>query len=1004
MAELRLCMIRVLVIVMLAWIWEAPLMGEEPAPNYLVRHWDNDSGLPASTVTALAEDREGYLWVGTPSGLARFDGDVFLNISLEGSRSLQANGVSCLDDDVDGVLWVGMSEAGLYILRNGGLVSEPIYGRKLAVNSLGSDTKGTLYAAVAPGGILRRDAGKWADFGTNGLPSSNLMQVICDGNGMTWSLCDSQPFVWRNGLWVLAAGLPEQKLKFRSIAVARKGGVWAAANLNPDNAGFRLFRFAGGRVVDVLPDCPMPRGDRSRVTCMAEDVGGTLWVGTFGGGLYFHPVGGRWKRFQDIGPLADLIINCMFADQAGSVWIGMGSGGLYQIRPSPVTVLRLPEQARYNVVQCACATHDGSVWIGTDGAGVFRYKSGVFTQFGTNDGLPDLRVGVLLEDTHGTLWAGTHQGLCSLEDGRFHRVSVSGARDHLVMSLLEDRQGQVWAGTDVGVVRVTGDAPELFDQSKGLPGGLYIALAQDKSGRIWAASQFVGLFRQVGDSFEAFGRGQWAGEKYVRSLYCDTDGSLWIGCHGKGLFQLKDGKFRSWSTADGLADDGIHGVIEDNRNFLWMASDSGIFACAKFELENYKRGITSSLACRRVSVEDGMSSKVCTGFGQPMIARTADGRFWVPNRQALAIFDPRTLHAKPHPRLPVVYEVQADDKPLVIEGNKVRVSSRINRLQFDFTAPDLVDGDRLQFYYSLENADKDWLNAGKQRVVYYQQLPPGDYRFKLKVSGPDGGWAENDQALDVELMPQWWQRATVRALALISLLGIVAGIVWTVARARARRKLRQFEIRSEVEKERRRIAQDLHDELGAGLTQLMLQADAIGNGPGLSTEARGHAERMAGQAQQLAVTTDEIVWTLNPRNDTLPNLIGYLCDYAQAFLHASTVRCRLDVVQDLPDLPVNTGARHNLLMAFKEALHNVVKHAGATEIWIHVQVKPGQLLIVVEDDGCGFDQKTLPRGGNGLANMCERLKMVCGEFKIGRGMNGIGTRVVMRLPLDGESR
>lgn len=969
------------------------LAAETLESRFLVESWQSDKGLPNDTVTAVAQTPDGFLWVGTQNGLTRFDGWRFLGAADTVALAFRGKNISSLATDRQGALWVATRGAGLFRLR-GGVVEEVAVGATnvlMMINSLSFDSDGALLLATAERGVLRRKAGGWEDCGdVKRLPSPVVGQVICDVTGQVWCLADRQLFRLVSGQWQEVESLKQSGIRPQVISPARRGGVWAATS-------------PSGRVLHVTPEgglneqprYPTPHpNERSRVTSLHEDQRGNLWLGTFGGGVFYLPSEGQWTLLREEGPLAELIVDVIAGDDEGSVWVGLRSGGLHRVRPRKVASLRLPSSASQSIVLVTCATRDGSVWVGTDGAGAFRYQAGGFTHYGAAEGFERQDVRVLLEDSQTNLWVGTGGGLYRFNGREFERAVGPDAIRAGTLSLMEDRQGRIWVSTEGGVVCFQRGAARIFAYE-----AWFLALVEDSKGQIWGAGQGVGLYRLEGDRFVRHAAGQWPEEQSIRSLHADAEGSLWIAGHGRGLFQLKDGQFRRWNEADGLPSDYIHAVVEDESQNLWLATDNGVFACAKAALENHVSGRSAPLLCRRVSVEDGMASKVCTGFSQPVVGRTDDGRFWFPNRQSLAVFNPKDFAGDGLIRPAVVEQVLADGEPVKASlTDDLRVSSRARRFEFRFTSPNLQNAARLHFRHRLVGLEENWVDANDQRAAYYGHLSPGRYEFQVAVGEPGGEWHETGGARSLEILPQWWERRWLQAGALLLLIGAVAGTSWGVARARGKRKLRQVELRAGLERERRRIAQDLHDDLGAGLTDLMMLAEAVGRDKLAPAEVPGRATQIVERVRTLAAATDEIVWTMNPRHDSVRNLIGYLSDFAQSFVRSSTARCRLDVPEGLPDHELNAAARHNLLLAFKEALNNAIKHSGATEIWFRVRCDLDGITILVEDNGPGFDVLKPPGSGDGLANIRDRMQSVGGRGEI-TSQRGQGTVVALFLPL-----
>jgi ligand-binding sensor domain-containing protein/signal transduction histidine kinase len=999
-----------------------------PPTDFFLQGWDTEQGLPSATITAIAQTPDGFLWVGTPNGLARFDGDRFQDPPLMAMRVLRGKEITCLAADERGGLWVATQPPGLYHLQAGRFetINLETNTPQFHIRSLAQEADGTLLVATsgqgaagsasllqfvadaalpAPAsgrGLLRRNRNGWQT-GSNGVPFLNATRVVCDRDGGVWCLMDGHLVHQRRDQWEVVSHFDQPDFQITEIAPARQGGIWIATVSGPQarNSSRRLFHLGpDSKLTEQGPYLWSQNNLRTRITTLCEDKAGTLWVGTFGAGVYYRPAAGAWNLLRTEGPTDELVVTVIESDERKGVWLGFYSGGLHQVRPQPVRALKLPPPARQNIVLAACATKDGSVWVGTDGAGVFRYEDGVFRPYGQEQGLDNLEVGVLLEDRQTNLWVGTGGGLYRLRQDRFERVTGPNPLRGLVYSLLEDHQGGLWAGTGTGLIRLDQGQTQVFSRSEGIPDGQILALAEDSESRVWAAIPGAGLFRQQHEHFAQYAGGQWPEEQRVRSLHADAAGALWIACYEVGLVQIKAGHFRRWSTADGLPDNGIHSVIEDDKQNLWFASNNGVFACPKAALEAYVPGQSPPLPCRRVSVQDGMESKFCTGFAQPVVAQSADGRLWFPNRQTLAEFDPQDLSPDSSLRPATVDQVLADGEPLMVaEAPSVQASSRVQRFEIHYTSPNLDAGGRLRFRYRLQGLDPNWVESGSQRVAYYSRLAPGHYEFQVMVSGPTGVWREAT-SLPIQIQPQWWQLRWLQAAAILCSGAIIASVGWGVARARAKRRLEQFRMEQGVETERRRIARDLHDSLGSHLTGIANLGELAMRENQPPTAMKSQLGSITSRVRELINAMDEVVWTVNPKNDSLPNLAAFLSDYTERFVATTEIRYRLELDPDFPPLPVSAQIRHNLLLAVKEALNNAVRHGAPQIVYLKIHLEGGTLEVVVSDDGHGFEVRNVRADGNGLSNLVERMALINGQAAI-RSEANKGTAVTLSVPLAG---
>ncbi|MGH7991923.1 MAG: ATP-binding protein, partial [Limisphaerales bacterium] len=358
-------------------------------------------------------------------------------------------------------------------------------------------------------------------------------------------------------------------------------------------------------------------------------------------------------------------------------------------------------------------------------------------------------------------------------------------------------------------------------------------------------------------------------------------------------------------------------------------------------------------------------------------------------------------------------QVVADRKPLLAGGTPgaenalapesasvLRIPPGHGELQFQYTALNLTAPDKSRFEYKLDRIDKDWIDAGTRRTAYYNNLPPGAYNFHVKACNQDGVWNKTGASLSLVLLPYYWQTWWFRSLGVLIIIGSISGLALYATRRRMQRKLARLEQQHAIEKERGRIAKDMHDQIGAGLTQIGLLSEFARREADKNGDTRVHAEKIHEVAHELAQTLDEIVWMVNPRNDTLNKLGLYLAAYVEEFFQATNIRCRLDIPPGLPACPLSAELRHNLFLTVKEALNNIAKHSRASEAHVRLAPKHSQLEIVIEDNGTGFSVDPAKFSRNGLSNMKERIEEIGGTFEIFTRPDN-GTRICLRTPLKG---
>lgn len=979
--------------------------------DIVLRNWDLDDGLPSTRINAIARTSDGYLWLASQKGLVRFDGTRFVTFDTSNTPGMEDDRASCLLLDGRGDLWAG-TYGGTLLKREGQIFRAQDLGtaalfHKVSgmaqgkVNALAEDGEGAVWLAIEGMGLLRFHHGKAQVFGTNsGLPSLDVRKILCDGERRLWAVAGGQLGLFEGGRWREPGGLSPAAQTVRTISQARDGGLWVATGTVDPLASrdLRVYKLREGRWSAELEPYPWPQDSQQfQRLALIEDQWGRIWCAT-AGGVFLHTPGGSWQRLLSVSPWVQVEVMCLAEDEDGLLWMGTRTTGLLQVQKRQVMTLPLPTFASQHAVLSACASRDGSVWCGTDGAGIFRWQSEHMTPFGTEQGLTSLHVAALLEDRHTNLWAGTAGGLFRRAGGRFEPAAGPPALREPVLALLEDSQGNLWTGGRAGLVRLDDEGARFFGAEEGLFGGAIRALAEDPDGRIWVGPN-AGLYWLKTKVFDYYPVPQEPHLQGIFALHCDTSGSLWIGTDLCGLLRLRAGHVDQWLwPRDGLPSNHLTAILEDDAGNLWMSSENGIFGCSKAELDKYQRGVTPPLRPRRLTPAEGLVHKVCSGVGQPAACKSADGRLWFPDGPALAVFDPAALTQAVRVWPPVIEGASVDGLPITMVPGRLRVRSDARRIDFQYTSPNVLAPERLRFRFRLDGLDKEWVDAGSRREASYSRLPPGEYEFKVMSSGPQDAWREGVGGLRLEILPRLWERRSFQVASGLALLAMVAGVAWALERGRSRRRLERLELQRTLDAERQRIARDIHDDLGSGLTEIILMSDSLGEEIPAMPASKKMVAEISARARTLTRAMDEVVWAINPRNDTLESLLTYLNKFVQDHLMVADVRCRWDVPPEAPELSLSAEMRHNLYLACKEALNNVTRHAQASEVWVRLSMTDQGFTLSIEDDGKGFAPSDPQAHGNGLSNMRQRLAEMGGQCCI-ESAPGRGARVVFSVPI-----
>lgn len=959
-------------------------------PNYFQRSWKTENGLPDNAVSAVVQTRDGYLWVGTYGGLARFDGTHFTVFNSASTPGLQSDRITSLFEDAGGSLWIGHERGDLTRYRAGKFESLPVHetGVRRKIPYIGGDEAGDIWMLNEEGTLVRARDGT-----TCSLPNTDgVAQLAQNGRGNLWVTSGGQLAAVENGRLAMLTDTNNSKgigYYVMGIGPSRDGGLWIVS----EN---QVGKWNGQAVTEI-------RGtnfSNAKVVALLETKSGALALGTSSDGLYLLFSNRTRLHFNHANGFPSDWIRCLHEDCEGTLWVGAGSEGLIALRPGKIETLDAPDRWQGRVVLSASTAHDGALWVGTEGSGLYRLLNGEWKNFAEAAGLSNNYVWCVSEDVRGRMWAGTWGGGMFMQQGEHFVVPPGLENIHVPMpAILQTPAGVTWIGTASGLIRYEDGAVKWFGEKDGLKTPDVRTIVQDRDGTVWFGMLGGGLGRLKNGRLDQFLKSDGLSSDYVQCLHLSADGTLWIGSYGSGLDRFKNGHLAKVTSAEGLPNNFICGIEEDRHGNFWISSHAGIFRVSQKALDNCADGRVAAVTCLAYGLGDGLPSLACSGGLQPAACELEDGRICFPTSKGLVIVNPNDAKANHLPPPVVIEDVIAGGHPLAPNPAgtaPLKIPPGQQRFEFHFTGLSFVAPEKMQFQYRLAGWEKDWVDAdNNKRVAEYSYIPPGSYTFHVRACNSDGVWNETGAALALIVLPHFWQTWWFHTLATLSAIALVAGIAWFISRRRMRFKLERVERQQALERERTRIAKDIHDHLGANLTRISLLSQSAHGDLENPAQAAAQLERIYNTSRELTRSMDEIVWAVNPQHDTLDSLASYLGNFAQEYLVSLNIRCRLDVPLHLPHWPITAEMRHNVFLAFKEALHNVVKHSGAREVSVIFATDAAGFHLAVRDNGKGFDPATVttrPGRGNGLKNMRQRLEKIGGRCEL-QSTPGLGAEV-----------
>ena len=760
-----------------------PALALDPAlqlTQYVVDNWQISDGLPQSSVAAIARTPDGYLWLGTQEGLARFDGVRFVTYDGSNVPDFPNKFITALLVDHTGKLWVG-GWSGMAVIENG----------------------------------------RMQRYDKNGpLANADVRAMAEDQNKRIW-------IATAHGLVVINGGdraliEPDSELHdgpINALQVDQRGALWVATGSG------NLYRFDGRQFHAVEP---VSHTTADAITAMLVDPDGSIWLGTNNGSLYRRPgsVEGAAVQRAQLGSR----VHALARDHDGNLWIGTGTGGLVRWRDDELKELNT-SQFTSGDLDALYEDNEGSLWIGSGGVGLLRLRNPKFSTVGEAEGLPNNVTWSVAPRSKGGIWVGTSAGLSSFVDGRLSSVDLSRVyRGNLrVRAVREDRNGIVWAGTDgAGVIRINGAGVRAFDIAAGLASNTVTALWEDQRGRIWVGEK-GGLDVIDQDKISSMlPMLHTTGAPWVRMIFEDSHGRLWVGTSNRGVFLIEGDKVRHYGTADGLPSDtvaamheddegkiwlgsadgfslwredkiipfskygplreSIFRILEDDSHRFWMTTDRGIVTVPRADLEAVANGKKIIPATHLYGIADGLRSAEFDGGNTNAGCRTAEGIFWFPGIRGIVRVDPNHIATNAVMPLVQIEQVAVDGAPLNVEQG-MKIGPVQHRWEFQYAGMSLFVPKQVQFKYRLDGFDKDWVDAGTRRIAYYSQLPPGDYTFRVMASNEDGVWSKDSALFSFNVKAHFYQ--TIGFILLCVLIAGAAIFFLYQSRVRGLRKLAQ---------------------------------------------------------------------------------------------------------------------------------------------------------------------------------------------------------------------
>ncbi len=990
-----------------------------------------NQGLSQNYIYSIYQDKKGFIWIGTKDGLNRYDGYEFVcyRHNPADSTSLSENNVSIIFEDSKERLWIGTNGGGLNLFNR---------------------EKESFTHFVS--GV------------SNKTLSSNFITVICESrDGFLWigttdgGLNKFDPVTYSAQRFIHNSSDPNSISSnyIHGISESNDGLLW----IGTAQGGLNCFNPESNKFSHILPNDKNTNEKKymNDVTAVFADGKELIWFGTASGLNLFNKKTKTIQRF----PLKDsrgkpcFVSNIIEKDN--SLYISsFRMIAVFDKKKKNYSIIN--EQSDKWFSNAVCKDKSGIFWIGTGGWGVMKYnpktkmfnsKPGVFLTETFPEATDALKkylgeTAIILLNGKGTeflpirktqrgeyLVATPRTGLYKIDaSGKLierlntNPSNVSSSPVWPVSDVFEDNNRNIWITTVGGINRYYPDSktfkhirlyedktfiPEYLNKSGGAGYPDISAVTVDHDNIFWLGTPDRGLIRYDPklNSVSAYKYQPHSGSSISSNNILsiiedagDPDKYLWIGTEGGGLnqFEKATGKCTHFTTEDGLPNNVVYGILSDDEGNLWMSTNKGL---CRFNPYNK--------TFKNYDVESGLQSNE---FNRKEYYKAPDGKMYFGGILGFNAFYPKDIRTNVNAPQIVLTDFKLFNQSVSFKNGQLPLKQSIgtakeiilqydqNVILFEFAALEYTTPKHNLYEYKLEGFSREWIQSGTVREATFTNLDPGSYKFRVRGANSDGVWSKNEAVVDIIVLPPYYMTWWFKTISVLAVLIIVIFVIRYIILKRVRERIIQSEHEAAMERERLRIARDLHDEIGSRLTEIRLVSEMTKQ---ISTGNKNISEKLeeiSSASENVVSTFSEIVWSLNPKNDSLEDLASFLGQFSTEFLNKADIRCRLEFPFELPNYNVSSEFRHNTIMALKELMNNVVKHADASVVTIKLSADETNLLIVVKDNGHGFDMNNVRMFGNGLKNIHRRIESINGQVTMESVIDeGTTTKIVFPIKI-----
>lgn len=922
-----------------------------------------ETGLVYSQVLCAYQDQQGYMWFGTSSGVSRWDGLNFQN--FHSTDQIRFDNVKLITELSNGQL--------IFVTRHNILLYDDEVFR--ASLNIPKDLKKWIEQAVKlkDGNIYlaSQHAGLWQFNGIEYFPV--LSDSSLDGYSISTMFIDQENELLLGTKKCGLLYLDQELVLHNKILPGKivKNLSW----IHQHNAGTIILGTKGNGLL-IIDNDKVYRIDKSKglpsnnINHIYEDTNGKIYIATDDGVAVLN----NFEIVSVITPqngLSNSFTWFIADDNQGNIYLCTDGGGVNIFRPEVFQTYNkisgLPDETVWSILE----TSGHQFYFATD-YGVARLLPGRPSKISVVEELSDYMVITIFESQDGTLYFGTNEnGVCIFKDNKYSILNISnGLTSNSVWSIAEDNVGRIFLGTYDGGICVlqNGQITDTLDTQDGLTNNFIVSAYTSGDKKVYVGLDNGGVFQIINGKVEK--KSMLQSDLTVWSFLQGSNGTLYMGTDKNGLVCLNSSANDTITIADGLSNNAILGIMEDYLGRIYLTTDNGM---------NILDFSVTPVHIRIITHEDGLASSECN---QGAYLKDSQGNLWIGTIRGVTRYNPSADLPSQVAPLTHIAAIKVFDRNIHPEedGRLSTLSYNENYLQFQFIGIDLVAPHKVKYRYRLNNTESEWIHTDFPQVQL-ANLEDNNYRFEVQSGNEWGIWSESS-TIEFSILPPFWETWWFRLIVILFLCGLAGGFIYS-----------RFRSLLMVERVRAKIAADLHDDIGAGLSEInILSAVAEAKTPPeAKARVQNELRKISNTAGQIIDSMSDIVWMVNPKKDSMTDLVSRLKDVFNDVLDAKGIVFRTENIHLLKDIRLQMEHRQFLYLIFKEGINNAVKYSECNELTLCIAIDRKKLSITLEDNGKGFDIDSL-KAGNGLTNMKDRAKKIKGKLYI-ESRPGTGTHI-----------